>query len=87
MLKFALGRLGLAAALAGAVLPVDGAGAQSFQPQLPPGMSIGPRPPPETGALPQGGNATQGAQGQQQQQQPQDGPGCTYRDNKLELLV
>lgn len=87
MSRSAMGQFALAAALAGGILAAAGASAQSLQPQLPPGISIGPRPPPATGTLPPGGGTTQGAQGQQQPQQPQDGPGCTYRDNKLELLV
>lgn len=64
--------------------------AQSAQPQLPPGISIGPRPPAEAGAganAPVGGGETQDAQGVQQSPQPQDGPGCVYRGNKLELIV
>ena len=57
-------------------------------PLPPPGMSIGPRGPGGPGAgLPNGGG-TQGVQGSQETPaEQQDGPVCTYRENKLELIV
>ncbi len=86
MSKPALRAARAAAVLAFGLLLAGHAVAQSTPPPLPPGISIGPRPPAEPGAGLPNAEARQGAQGSQQQPQ-QDGPGCTYRDNKLELIV
>ena len=76
-----------AAMLAVGLLVGGTAVAQTAQPPLPPGISIGPRPPAEPGGNQPNGTGEQGAQGAQQPPHQQDGPGCTYRDNKLELIV
>jgi hypothetical protein len=79
----------LAAGLAIGVAVTTSAVAQSVQ--LPPGISVGPRGSiePLPSDRPSAGEAQRGGQqGQQQPHQPQqDGPGCTYRENSLELIV